>query len=655
MLVESRYGPNCFILGAVLYDHPSWSYIGTEALTSVGWGFHGVYNDVFAYTLALCENHSPTIDLSDWGGYYGGREILHQGRQPVQAHLSPDGVRNWEQYIHNLTELFGGWNFAAVQSALSTEGRENPVQHTNLFGQIQSGLIESDFHRPNWGIYPVWYAEPIVWPYYNLTIHGSSWDEITGMTPSYQPNPGQFYPLSRLKPVLEFYRSWFNSGGNVATAGNQTHTYSNLSWEEYGGFVTSYSYTVNSFVNAGHDPYVYSRSYDVKYEFWLEHISVPPLETEFTVRDHVAIRGKVDYVLWSDMARLRTEPSNWVPTSQIHGNYTSSSASFPISGITNWLAAAGSNIPRFGELVGKLDNGTLYDSGSGKTLVGFESKVRSFAVDSNALYFLSSADAVSVAFPQFESNHVEGLLELRSLGDLLNPIKLATTLVKRARGGKKVSIKSLLDLLTDVHLSYSLGLAPTVSDAMDIARRARNLRVRYSQDLNSPVTAYGKFLLPPDDALWAPYGGTYVVARSKLRVSMSEDTWWMALMPFHAMNLLPTFSNIWDLLPLSFVVDYFLNIGDSLEAADTAAFFLGLEVEYAVHSTAFVYPFDIEEDCDPYGFHPRKDGENVDAGYKIYNRWVSSELPQLTPTRFNVFGGPNPNYGILGSLLYKFL
>lgn len=655
MLKELRYGPSSFLLGAVLYDHPAWSYIGTAAVSNVGFGFHGVYNDVFAYTLALMENHSPPIDLSDWGGYYGGREIQHQGRRPVQAHLSPDGVRNWEQYVHDLREFFGGWNFAAVGSTLSVEGRENPVQHTNLFGQIQSGLIESDFHRPSRVVYPSWPGGPIVWPYYNLTIHGSSLDQVTSLSVSNQPNPGSYYPLCRLTDGLRFYRDWFADGNNIVAAGNQVHTYSNLDWDEYGGFVNRYSYTVNSFVDAGHDPYVYSRSYDVEYVFWLEHISVPPMNTEFTARDYVAIRGKVSYVLWSDMARLRTDPVNWVPTSQIHGNYTPSSAGFLISGITNWLAASGTNSPRFGELVGKLDNGTLYNSGSGKTLKEFEDRVRSFSADSNALYFFSSADAVSIAFPQFESNHIEGLLELRSLSALINPIKLAKLLINKAKREGKVSVKGLLNLLADAHLSYSLGLAPTISDAADIAKRAKNLRVRYTGDLSKPVTAYGKFLLPPDEGLWSPFDGTYVVARSKLRVALSEDTWWMALMPFHAMNLLPTFSNIWDLLPLSFVVDYFTNIGDSLDAVDQAMFFLGLEVEYVVHSTAFVYPFDVELDCDPYGFHPRKDGEDVDAGYRIYNRWVGSELPQLTPTRFNVFGYPNPNLSILGSLVYKFV
>lgn len=654
MLMESRHGSGVVLLGSTSIGQPAWTYGPWGASSNVGFSFHGPYDDQLGAQLAHLENISPPIDLSDFGGYYGGRDIRHDGYKPTQADLAPDGVRDWAQYISDLQEFFGGWNFASVDVTTSLGGKENPVHHPNLFGYVESGVRESAYHRPRdlELVLPALWPSPPAPPFFNVTIHGSGLEEITGISVSNQFDPGSWYPWYRLIDGLWAYKPLIDAGGFASTVGYSTVTYSDLHWKAVGLFVEKYGYKTTAIIDNPADPYVYERVYSVDHEFWIEYIQTPPLETEILLRDYVALRDKVYYVLISDRAHLRPEGSPWVATSSIHGAYTTGTASFDVEQ-TNWVAAHDACEGRVDELIGQTVTGTWYSSDSNRKLSDFAALSSSLGVDIRSTVFFSAVEAVDKIFPSFESNHVEALIELREIGGLLNPVNTLAALTRRAVGGRRIKFSQVLDLLTDFHLTYSLGIAPTISDAMDVAKRSRWLLRRYRQDLTDPVTAYGSYSLQLGDSeLLAPFVGAEVVARTKLRAGLSEDSLWAALLPLRAVNLLPTLSNVWDLLPQTFILDYFTNIGDYLEAVDNMMLFLGLEVEYAVHSTSLIYQF-TEEDCESYGFSVRKEGQNPGAGYRIYNRWVTGEMPTILPTRLNVFGEPTINFSILGSLLYK--
>jgi hypothetical protein len=117
-------------------------------------------------------------------------------------------------------------------------------------------------------------------------------------------------------------------------------------------------------------------------------------------------------------------------------------------------------------------------------------------------------------------------------------------------------------------------------------------------------------------------------------------------------GILPSFSQVWDLLPFSFVADWFTGIGNYLDMFDSSLIYMGLAVEYTVISHKFIWEFP-----DDVGFHHYAVGDSdmLGAGYKVFNRYVLDGLPNLTPTRFPIFGSGIPSWVTAGSLAFQVL
>jgi hypothetical protein len=176
-------------------------------------------------------------------------------------------------------------------------------------------------------------------------------------------------------------------------------------------------------------------------------------------------------------------------------------------------------------------------------------------------------------------------------------------------------------------------------------------------DFAKIVTTYGDFLYNLEGEIIAPFDYMILRARSKVRLSLSADSVLMALLPVRSLGLLPSLSQLWDLVPLSFVADWFTPIDEYLDVVDAQAIFLGLECHYAVHSVNLSYIFS-QDDRAMFDFGFLGEGSPVfeESGYRLYVRWVDGNLPVLTSSRLDFFGGLHvPDYGTLGSLLYKII
>jgi hypothetical protein len=251
-----------------------------------------------------------------------------------------------------------------------------------------------------------------------------------------------------------------------------------------------------------------------------------------------------------------------------------------------------------------------------------------------------------------ESNHLEALFELGEITAPLDLVKLGRVLPSRI-GKKGVRVVGLLDLLTSSYLTYKFGIAPTLSDAEDVSAKVKPLYERLtSGSLFTEQTGHGKVVVSLEEGNDLGVPPCYVTLRATVRVRPNPDSLVTALITADTMNLLPTLSNVWDIVPFSFLLDWFVPVGSYLNVVDAQAKILFVDVAYAVYTISVSEYFSNQLGSSLGWSVTDEDG----AGYRNFVRLVSKQPPVFGPTNLPVTSAPGiPDYGLFGSLVYKVL
>jgi hypothetical protein len=118
-----------------------------------------------------------------------------------------------------------------------------------------------------------------------------------------------------------------------------------------------------------------------------------------------------------------------------------------------------------------------------------------------------------------------------------------------------------------------------------------------------------------------------------------------------ALGLLPKASNLWDLLPFTFVVNWFTGVGEAIRRAEYAMFLATIPAYY-VHSYTLSSPLSDDE----LDLLKMSSSISEPACLRVYVRDVTKRPPFPRDTRLG-FGLPSgiPSLGSLGSLLYQLI
>jgi hypothetical protein len=300
------------------------------------------------------------------------------------------------------------------------------------------------------------------------------------------------------------------------------------------------------------------------------------------------------------------------------------------------------------QLLGYSHNESRYVSQSPGTFLGFCRDSDVLIRECMPLLFMAVNDAYDTHFSALESNYLETLSEYESLFGTLDIGEFSKTLLSRF-SRKAGTLVSVLDILADGALLYSFGIAPTVSDAQDVAQKASKLRSRvFGGEAFGPHTVYGKytFVVPSDYPILPE---ATITARCKLRVIFAEDTLLQHVVKADTIGLLPTPSRMWDLIPFSFLMDSAFPTGDSLDIVEDTMRFMAFDVKYAVNSLTIDSKFDNEFLSD----HGVTVNDDYGAGYRKYVRFVSRRLPTFGATSLPVLMPSTPNWVTTGSLVWK--
>lgn len=198
--------------------------------------------------------------------------------------------------------------------------------------------------------------------------------------------------------------------------------------------------------------------------------------------------------------------------------------------------------------------------------------------------------ALKDAYDQIEGTWDNGISNVAEIAEMLRNLKHG-----------KISIPKSWQ---DAWLKYRYVISTGVLDAQEAAKGLAKSKIKEALAAYSPVPFYGTSTLSID--------GVNIVCRVRIIVcSTMRDALSKAYDQLLNWGLIPDLYLLWDLVPYSFVVDWFLPISDVLDIEDT--------------KNQMADRFDISSYCVSLEYQREIDGYTV----KNYSRWAESAPPSL--------------------------
>jgi len=183
-----------------------------------------------------------------------------------------------------------------------------------------------------------------------------------------------------------------------------------------------------------------------------------------------------------------------------------------------------------------------------------------------------------LAMKATEKVNANGVNMIAFLKDLRRPQELIPKLLKLSslKNGRELG-KKLGKNFSDNYLTAVYGVLPTISDLKEIhgslskiRRTEKNGFQTYSSSVTNATSLANK---------------AYVVEqRIKVAIDHEDSAFDAIVSALDNIGLFPTAENLWDLVPYSFVVDWFVDIGGFLERIDSGNRIARLNIRYATMS-----------------------------------------------------------------------
>ncbi|DAD52700.1 TPA_asm: maturation protein [ssRNA phage SRR7976310_3] len=201
-------------------------------------------------------------------------------------------------------------------------------------------------------------------------------------------------------------------------------------------------------------------------------------------------------------------------------------------------------------------------------------------------------------------NMLEFLRDLRNIKDLIPKLQALRGLkgVKRLKG------------LSGDYLQYKFGILPTISDLKEIVAAFRRRQLLYvDRNGYNVYTAGHNSQIDVDNVRYEK------LQRIKLAIENEDNVFEKLLDTFDSLGVLPDFQNLWELVSYSFVIDWFIDVGDFLKRVDTRLKLLRLNIRYVTMSSKTVVKGVFTPTIDQPISGP--------IDWVHYHRWVSDQCP----------------------------
>jgi hypothetical protein len=247
-------------------------------------------------------------------------------------------------------------------------------------------------------------------------------------------------------------------------------------------------------------------------------------------------------------------------------------------------------------------------------------------------------------------NVLQNLAKIPDIVDALPQLKEAIHVLGRiARRDLSLStLKEILDLATSTNLQSNFQWQPFIRLVTDYLPRM----VATFDVLGLPagtVIGYGSYRKALHNVLSRQE--VTLQTRTKIVMDASPSGLLSAVLGVDALGLLPKASNLWDLIPFTFAVNWFSGIGGAIRRAETSLLIASVPA-YFVHTYAITTPLR-EDELDLL----KMSNSSVErSSLRLFYRDISLYTPPIRDSMFN-FGIPDqlPPLGVIGSLLYQLI
>jgi hypothetical protein len=237
-------------------------------------------------------------------------------------------------------------------------------------------------------------------------------------------------------------------------------------------------------------------------------------------------------------------------------------------------------------------------------------------------------------------NSIAYIKDALEIGDLARSLIPDPSDIKAAKNFPE-RVKALKDAVSSFYLANHYGTKLTYLDTKEIAKGIDRLS---PGDLTQTMSACTtKEVFHDRQSYVVGHRVTAEVynvdARDRAIISSVNDAmdalYDQVARPLYEADMVPSLANIWDMIPLSFVVDWFWPIGEPLEELETKNYLKTLEV-LKVFISSSVY-WEYRDDITYEGGQA-----HIDLACKYYKRETSAELP--TPPPFSMPSIQTPDF-----------
>lgn len=289
--------------------------------------------------------------------------------------------------------------------------------------------------------------------------------------------------------------------------------------------------------------------------------------------------------------------------------------------------------------------------------LSLQTKVSRELLDLLPATFYSTASAVDNFTDVLSANNVENLVQASGLLQILPDIGMVLNIIKDVKNLRLLSAgASIADLWSDLQLKWDYGAKPLISDVKEFSDKYGALTRRLNGlDIfgHHVVNGVFKYTLPDE---FTGYGPSKLIVRTKVDFHFNHFTFLTSFLGGKAVGLVPDLSSLWDLVPFSFVVDWFTNLGERFEDIDDALVLFLMPCNYCVHSITVLSDFsDVEMEQLQIGSTNFR-GSVGHPGIKEYRRIISKILPNLRESKYDFRQVDHPpSLATAGAFIYKML
>lgn len=308
----------------------------------------------------------------------------------------------------------------------------------------------------------------------------------------------------------------------------------------------------------------------------------------------------------------------------------------------------------------------LHESGSGAEidipgfqnsglLFNFTESIVHRMQDIRASSFQSSTDAYETLTQSLDTNMIETLAEIGDIVEMLPDLSSAITAVRKFKRGDFIgSLLELIDVLASLKLQASFSWEPSYDVVVNTLPTMIKVVNSISSMSQTTQKAYGAFTY---DFPSGEFGreSSHLVTRTLITVDVDPASTIFQVLGLKKLGLLPDPSSLWDLVPLSFVADWFFQIGARLESVSAASALSLLDVRCITHTYKITSPLTSAE-LSKYKMIPSSTQGLYPPGLVYFRRELSAH-PSIPRNGRYDFAIPShePPWLTAMSLLWSFL